>query len=335
MSVSVIIPACNAESSLAASLDSVLAQTFAPYEVFVINDGSTDRTAEIARGYGDRIIYREQENAGQGAARNVGLAEATGDYIAFLDADDYWKPGFLEATVSFLEDHPEAIAVSCASATRYADGHEQVGPPCIADGSGPKTPVVLEDFYPFWAAQDHVRTGTALIRHDVIKKAGGQRGDLRVSQDLEYWGYIATFGKWGVVPEPLWVGNSRTAARTAGWLQKYRKRRRLCPTVELWQERILPRLTDEQTPWFEIVRGRVAAGYAQNMVLAGRRGEALAVVIRYGDSLPRNRMTNVMRSGARMGRVGWLAACAVIRARERCKAWQISRGCKRTTKHTK
>lgn len=323
--VSVIVPACNAESSLAACLDSALGQTCPPHEVFVVNDGSTDGTAGIAREYSPPVIYHEQANSGQGAARNVGIERATGDFVAFLDADDYWLPRFLEVTVSFLESHPEAISVSCASRTRYADGRETIRPPCVANGTGPARPVVLEDFFRFWAEQDHVRTGTALIRADAVRRAGGQRSDLRVSQDLEYWGYIATFGKWGFVPEPLWVGNSRAAARASGWLAKYRHRRRLCPTVEAWEERIRQRLTDKQLPYFERVRGRVAASYAHNMILGGRRRDAFDVVHRYAESMPRNRMTRVLLAGARVGYAGWLPACAIIHAREFCKAWHIAR----------
>lgn len=322
--VSVIIPVHNGEGCLATCLDSVFAQALVPSEVFVINDGSSDDTEDVARSYGDGIIYREQENAGQGAARNAGVAEARGEHIAFLDADDYWRPQFLEKSVAFLESNPEAIAVSCASATRLTDGTEQIGPPCLADRSGPKEPVVLDDFYRFWAEQDHVRTGTVLIRKSVIDRAGGQRADLRVSQDLEYWGYLATFGSWGFIPEPLWVGNSRAAARHNGWLAKYRKRRRLCPTVESWQKRIVPRLTEAQRPWFEIVRGRVAAGYAQNMILSGRQAEAREIVRRYGGNMPTNPMTGVLLAGNRRGAVGWGVACAVVHGRELLKAWQVS-----------
>lgn len=320
--VSVIIPACNAEHSLRQCIESVLGQLHNAIEVCVVNDGSSDGTATVARSFGDRIVYHEQENMGQGAARNRGLEIASGDYVAFLDADDYWLPGFLEKTVAFLDAHPDVVAVSCASLTRMHDGSERVGPACVADGSGPSSPLVLDDFYQFWAEQDHVRTGTVLVRRSVIEEAGGQCANLRISQDLEYWGYLATFGKWGFIPEPLWVGNSRQIGKQSGWLKKYRKRRRLCPTVEAWQDRILTRLTTAQRPFFFKVRGRVAAGYAHAKILGGNRQGARDIVRTYGDDLPQNRVTRLLRIGQRSGFIGWHLVCALLVAREHLKSFQ-------------
>ncbi len=320
MKVSVIIPAWNGENSLDLCLNSVLQQTRPAGEVIVINDGSSDGTAETAARFKNRIIYREQANAGQGAARNVGLQIATGEVIAFLDADDYWKPGFLEKCVDFLETSPECVAVNTGLITRMHDGRELIQPESLHRPDSAAEPFVVDDFYPFWAAHDHVRTGSAVIRKNVIDRAGGQRADLRVSQDLEYWGYIATFGKWGYIPEPLWVGNSRSAAIAPGWISKYRKRRRLCPTVESWQKRILPRLTPDQMPWFEIVRGRVAAGYAHNHILGGNPGQARRIVRTYGQAMPENRMTRLLKVGDQMGPPGWWMACRLVVIREYFKA---------------
>ena len=101
---SVIIPAYNAATSLQQSIDSALHQTLLPLEIIVINDGSTDETAMVTKKYGNNIIYLEQANAGQGAARNAGLSVARGELIAFLDADDYWMPTFLEKCTAFLQD---------------------------------------------------------------------------------------------------------------------------------------------------------------------------------------------------------------------------------------
>lgn len=318
--VSVIIPAYNAESSLMQCLDSVLKQSFKNIEIILVNDGSTDQTDKIARSYEDKIRCIVQDNKGQGAARNSGLNIATGEFIAFLDADDYWKPEFLETTIEFLKSNNETVAVSCGSYTCLHNGHVTIGPSCLSNGYGTKKTIILDDFFKFWAEQDHVRTGTALIRHKVIKQAGKQRDDLRVSQDLEYWGYIATYGKWGFIPRPLWVGNSRTHARGLRWLRKYNKRRLMCPTVESWQKRIFPRLSAEQLPHFYKVRGRVASGYAQNKVIAGKRREALHIVKKYGDDMPKNRLTHILRTGARSGTMGWLSACMIIAIHEYYKA---------------
>jgi glycosyltransferase involved in cell wall biosynthesis len=105
--VSVIIPAHNAEPFLAATVDSALAQTYSPIEIVVVNDGSTDATAEVARSFGDRIRYVEQANAGPAAARNAALRVARGEIVALLDADDLWKPERLARCAEILEQRPE------------------------------------------------------------------------------------------------------------------------------------------------------------------------------------------------------------------------------------
>jgi glycosyltransferase involved in cell wall biosynthesis len=324
LTISVIIPAFNAVFSLAQTIDSVLLQTVLPDQTIVINDGSTDETERVAKSYGKEIIYLEQKNQGQGAARNAGLSVAAGSLVAFLDADDYWKPRFLERCAAFLRTHPETVAVTTGLITRMHNGTEILHPPLLRRPNAPKDSFVIDDFYAFWAEHDHVRTGSAVIRKSVIDQAGFQRADLRVSQDLEYWGYIATYGKWGYIPEPLWVGNSRTAARAPGWLQKYQTRRKLCPTVEAWQERILPRLAIEQHPYFKVVRGRVAAGYVHHMILAERYDEAFHIFRTYGRELPANRVTRLLQLGNHLGRrIGWRAACLAIRAKEHWKAARL------------
>ena len=89
--VSIIIPTYNSASFITEAIDSCLMQTYTKFEIIVINDGSTDNTDEVVLKYIDKITYIKQENAGAARARNLGIAEAKGDYIAFLDADDLWS----------------------------------------------------------------------------------------------------------------------------------------------------------------------------------------------------------------------------------------------------
>jgi glycosyltransferase involved in cell wall biosynthesis len=105
-SVSVVIPAYNAEAFLAEAVESVLAQAHDAIEVIVVDDGSTDATGDIARGFGSPVRVLSQTNAGIGPARNAGVKVATGELLAFLDADDAWTPGSLAARLDLLASNP-------------------------------------------------------------------------------------------------------------------------------------------------------------------------------------------------------------------------------------
>ncbi len=110
--VSVIIPVYNGERYLGAALESVLAQTYRPVEIIVVDDGSTDDTAQVVRTFARRcavpLHYFCQENQGHAAARNRGIAKAAGDLSAFLDCDDLWLPHKLERQVALLQQSAEA-----------------------------------------------------------------------------------------------------------------------------------------------------------------------------------------------------------------------------------
>lgn len=106
--VSVIIPTYNRAMRCKAAVESVLSQTHGNVEIVVVDDGSKDNTREVIKGMDERVKYIHQANAGVSAARNRGLEAATGDYIAFLDSDDSWRPWKLEAQLSTLRAFPEA-----------------------------------------------------------------------------------------------------------------------------------------------------------------------------------------------------------------------------------
>ncbi|MDH4230865.1 MAG: glycosyltransferase family 2 protein [Nitrospirota bacterium] len=108
--VSVIIPAYNSGPYLADALRSVFEQDYQPIEVIVVDDGSTDETASVARSFKD-ILYTFQANQGPASARNTGIRLAHGDFIAFLDADDYWPENKLRTQMSHLIENPETEVV--------------------------------------------------------------------------------------------------------------------------------------------------------------------------------------------------------------------------------
>lgn len=105
--VSCIVPVYNGERFLGEALDSILAQSYAPIEIFVVDDGSTDGTSDVVGRYGEAVQYSRQPNAGPGAARNRGIRQAGGEFIAFLDADDIWLPDKTSHQVAKLRERPE------------------------------------------------------------------------------------------------------------------------------------------------------------------------------------------------------------------------------------
>src|SRR5438445_9254645 len=117
--VSVVIATYNYGRFVTQAVESVLAQTYVNIEIIVVDDGSDDDTREQLAPYGDRIRYIYQENQSVAAARNTGIRAATGDLIAFLDADDVWHPHKLELQMHYLADHP---AVALVAVERLAEG---------------------------------------------------------------------------------------------------------------------------------------------------------------------------------------------------------------------
>jgi glycosyltransferase involved in cell wall biosynthesis len=314
--VSAIIPAYNAELSLGRCIDHVLSQTYSPTEVLVINDGSRDKTEDIALSYGDRVKYVHQENRGETATRNRGFQLARGEFVTFVDHDDYWEPTFIEKTVQFLRQHPEAMAVSVGWRSRSAlkDGY-RIHPEFLAhDASEVRNAYVLESFFEFWAKHAHMVPGSALMRGILLDQAGGQRDDLVLSGDMEYWAYLATFGRWGFVPEILLNTDGTQIRRGGDYYRKFRNRYMRVVTIEQWQSRILDRLSERDRLGFMKVRGRVATWYTFADIFVGRDARAKKCASTYRNELdgPYGRL---WRIGLSAGWLTWKPMCLSVRLR--------------------
>lgn len=123
--VSIVTPAYNAGSFIAETIKSVLAQTYGNFEMIIVDDGSTDNTAEVIRSFSDpRIRYLHQKNAGQSSARNAAIAVARGKYIALLDHDDIFYPNKLAEQVAYMEAHPDCGFCYCKVYHFYNDHPE-------------------------------------------------------------------------------------------------------------------------------------------------------------------------------------------------------------------
>jgi glycosyltransferase involved in cell wall biosynthesis len=168
--VSVVIPAFDEEAFIAEALRSVLAQTYRPVEIVVVDDGSSDRTAEIAMEHGVHVLRRP--HGGQAAARNAGLAVARGDYWAIFDADDLMPAQRLSRQVAYLEQHREAGLV-----LGLAEAFVTPGEPRPAH------------FNPVWDDGPYRgHWGTMLARRSILDVVGPFNEALELGEDVEWMG---------------------------------------------------------------------------------------------------------------------------------------------------
>jgi len=180
--VSVIIPAYNYARYLPEAIASVLAQTFEPLELIVVDDGSTDNTPEICAQYADpRFRYVRQDNAGLSASRNTGIHHATHEHVAFLDADDRWDPGFLRAIgeeFSRLGRDFAAVATACSR----------------IDGEGTLLPPPRQNFLhqgeltvATFCLRNRPLSSSVVVRRAIFAECGGFDTSLRSSEDRDMW----------------------------------------------------------------------------------------------------------------------------------------------------
>jgi glycosyltransferase involved in cell wall biosynthesis len=184
--VSVVIPAYNVARYIGETLATVFAQTFADYEVIVVNDGSPD-TEEFERAlepYRARILYLKQENRGASAARNAALRAARGEFAAFLDADDLWLPDYLRRQVLFIREH--GCDLVCANAMIFGDSTDagQTYMDALMKGAPPSGEVTLLELL---SAERCLITSGVLVRRELVLEAGLFHEDLRNAQDYDLW----------------------------------------------------------------------------------------------------------------------------------------------------
>jgi glycosyltransferase involved in cell wall biosynthesis len=318
MKISVIIPVYNSALLVERTIQSVLNQIGSfELEIIAIDDCSTDNSCNLISAINDDRITLKKQNVNQGpaAARNIGIKLATGKYLALLDADDYWEPVFLTKTVSFLEHNSEAIAVSVGQIHKIIGKLDTISPAIINENKI-ITPVLLDDFFDFWAEHNHVCTGSVLMRTDIVKQTGGQREDLRICEDLEFWALLATYGKWGFIPEVLFVSDGGIVTKKQGWMEKNRQRWASAPTVEKWQERIVKRFSTEFPKGFQRARGRIAKNLAYSMIMSERSHLARETVKVFGKQFPATDKVAKLMNRYFDYKLTWWLLTLLIRCRE-------------------
>jgi glycosyltransferase involved in cell wall biosynthesis len=187
-SVSVIIPAYNAARFLPRCLKSVFAQTLKPYEVIVINDGSTDNTATLAEELGARVIT--QTNGGIASARNLGIQKTSGEWIAMLDADDMWAPEKLERQIALIR--PDTVLVY--TGIRIFDDQGIRGERLAVD------PAVARKMLRY---RNPITPSSVLMQRKAFDSAGGFRKGLNTCEDWGLWFRLMPQGQFEAVSDPL------------------------------------------------------------------------------------------------------------------------------------
>lgn len=215
--VSVVIPTYNCAEYVGSAVDSVLAQTYAPVEVIVVDDGSTDDTAEILRPYLGRITFLPQPNRGVAAARNAGIAHSTGQLVAFLDADDLWHPEKLAEQVRLFEFEPD-LGVCFTNYAPFGEARPYLTGFDRGDGWFYRLPrrslgrdayvlecqslvkeFILHGTYPCW-------TSTVVVRRSYLTAAGGFSENWTgygFVEDIHLWLRLARRYRFGYVDRVL------------------------------------------------------------------------------------------------------------------------------------
>ncbi len=191
--VSVVIPAYNVAAHIGEAIDSVLAQDYAPVEIIVVDDGSRDDTADVVSSRFPQVTLIRKANGGAATARNAGIRQAQGEFIAFLDADDIWLPGKLKAQVDYFRAHPD-VAMNCTGFSQWVSDEEGVFPDplsVIPDQAGVASDAIDRELsgwvYHRLLLRSFVWTTTVMMRRTLIDKIGLFDESFRLGQDYEYF----------------------------------------------------------------------------------------------------------------------------------------------------
>ncbi len=228
MKISVIIPAYNAEPYIAQAIESCLQQTEPAEEIVVLDDGSTDRTAEVAERFSGRVrVVRLGKNSGLPTARNRAIEASTGDWLAFLDADDWFLPRKLELQRRCIQQNPNAVLVYSAFRLRFPDGSEQDGkfvPP--------------SDLH--WRLRYHCpfQPCTVMLRRDAFDTVGGFDPAYPRCEDWDLWLRIAdrfSTDVFAAVPEPLAAYRQTPGSLSSSTVRMYKAKTAVIDSRSLYR----------------------------------------------------------------------------------------------------
>jgi glycosyltransferase involved in cell wall biosynthesis len=261
--VSVVVPAYNAQDTILDAIDSALSQTWDRLEVLVVDDGSTDRTADVVRDRfhdDERVRLFAVPHEGRSAARNRGVQEAGGDYFQFLDADDLLVPTKIEVQVAVLQKDP-LLAVAYGDVECFADEDPSIR--WIYD-KGRHRP--SGDVLPFMIDDGFILPVSALVRRDACVRAGEFDTELHGSEDWDFWMKIADGSRFAYAPREI-VGHYRVRLRARADALNFL----LAGVLAL--EKLKTRLPRTQARDLKVARaiGAWRFGYGRQLALEGAR----------------------------------------------------------------
>lgn len=295
--VSVVIPAYNAAKTLARTIESVRRQTFGDHEVIVVDDGSSDETQELIGRYPD-VRYFHQDKSGAAAARNRGIQESRGEFVAFLDSDDEWLPEKLQKQVDLLEQFPDVGLVATG-------GYWAVGPAFPGDSQavtraaprGRDRPRVRRVDFRRLLKHNFINGCTAMARRNVFDIVGGFDERLSCAEDYDLWLRICSRYKALVIQEVLACFHyspfslSRDIARNIQAEKSILAKWNPMNEAYSGSERISVRYYNEVLQWWYLK-------HAYKWLLMGHWREAREVLAEIGSLRPANHLlTLVARTG--------------------------------------
>ncbi len=245
--ISVVITAYNGEKFIKEAVDSVLNQTFNDYEIIVVDDGSSDKTQSILKEYKNKIRYFYQNNAGTASARNCGIREAKGEYIAFLDQDDIYLPNKIEKCLDYFRLHKECGLVYSDMFVADQDGK------AIYNWLTTKKYFSEGYIYENLLRECFFCPSAAVIRRDILVAVGGFDKEIRGTEDYDLWLRIARHHKIGLVKEPLvkWRSHDSNTSRNMLLMNEN--------LIEVYKKQLLYK--DLNKRCVRIIKGNVASIY--------------------------------------------------------------------------
>lgn len=243
--VSVIIPAYNCGKYLKEAVDSVLNQTYKNVEIIIIDDGSTDDTQKVAEEFSKKVIYHRQPHRGAASARNEGIKRASGDFIAFLDADDVWLKEKVARQVMYFEKNPEVGLV-------YTDLYRlDAGSNRIISKWSDVFPVKEGFVFRDLIERNFIQTSAVMIKKKVVDEIGFFDEEFKAYEDIDYWVRVAEKFKIGYIPEPLVIYRMfpESLSKKGLWMAEGRlkvfKKHAHKIQDERWQKRVLADIYSE------------------------------------------------------------------------------------------